>query len=652
MKLFITLLFFVLICRLTNYGQSDKIYLSKESVFSHPVDSLEKRLLTSAGIEKIDLLIELANEIWVASPLKALDYANEALNLSKTHNYKPGLAKSLNALGLTNYTLSRYEVAMRLHVEAMEIAMELNNIEILAATHNHIGMIYWKIKMPEKAIQYFQKFSDYAVKMDDKKLIAKSLNNIGLIYSDQGDPHVGLRYFKDALENSKQIDDYFAMCSSLINMAVVYSKIKDNSKAIIYLFKALDVVANRDNKWLSSIIYNNIGHTYLILEKLDSAVYYSRLGLECAFDLGLKKQISQAYEIISFIYKKQNRFELALSAYEEFVLYKDSVDMEGNLSLMQKLDDMSQSNELREYKIEQENKRLKQESKERGRLHLLYLLIGIIFVISVQLFLIVRNNRRKNRLNTLLAERNRQLQELNNKLQQSEKNLTESNRTKDTLFSIIGHDLRSPFNSLIGFSELLYEEYEELDDTTKKRYISEINMAGTKTFQLLENLLHWSRLQSEKVVLKKEKVSVYNMVSTAVSLVSISASYKRIQIKNIIPESLFVYADSNMISTVFRNLVSNAVKFTPQDGKVQINFTEENDKFIFSVKDSGIGINDKDLKNLFQDNKTAKAGTSGESGTGIGLEICHRFVVKHGGKIWAESTLGKGTSLFFTIPKT
>lgn len=631
--------------------QSKTTNFEKENEKSVLIDSLKNKLLSSSGTKKIDILIALSNEKWEVHPEKALDFANNALTLSKTLNYKQGHAKALEALGASNYTLSNYSIALEHYTDALVIAIELNDNDIIASIYNHIGLVYWKMKIPEKAIEYFEKFADYSRKLMDKKQIASSLNNLGLIYTDQGDSKVALKYFEDALKLSREINDVFAMGSSLTNMGMVYSKIKEHEKAIILFFEALEITDEKDNKWMDAIIYNNIGYTYQSMKNLDSAIYFARLGLEYSLDLGINKQISQSYEILSRVYKSQNRFEQALNAYEEYVAYKDSVYIEDNLSFINKLEEVSESNELREYKIEQENIRLQGESEERNRQHLIYLLIGVVLYISGHLFIIIRSNKKKNKLNALLAERNKQLQELNNRLQESEKELVETNITKDTLFSIIGHDLRSPFNSLIGFSDLLFDEYEELDDETKKRYISEINIAATKTFQLLENLLQWSRLQSGKAVIKPEKVNVYDLVANANSLVAISAIHKSIELINMVEKDMAIVADSNMVYTVFRNLLANAVKFTSENGYIYIAASEENDFYRFSVKDTGIGISDEEKTEIFRRVSATVAGTSGESGTGLGLEICREFITKHGGEIWVESKLGKGSTFFFTIPK-
>jgi len=243
-----------------------------------------------------------------------------------------------------------------------------------------------------------------------------------------------------------------------------------------------------------------------------------------------------------------------------------------------------------------------------------------------------------------------------NALERSEKDLKESNATKDKFFSIIAHDLKSPFSAMIGFSKMLRDNFADFTIHEQKEYINYIYHAVQNTHKLLDNLLLWSRSQKGVIEFKPEKLKLNALSFEIIEFLSEVAADKSISIKDDIPVDIYVRVDSNMLSTILRNLVSNAIKFTPKGGKVIINartITYENTQkdIEISVRDNGIGIADGIQPKLFSIGESSLArGTENESGTGLGLVLCKEFVEKHGGEIRFESEIGRGSTFYFTIP--
>ena len=236
-------------------------------------------------------------------------------------------------------------------------------------------------------------------------------------------------------------------------------------------------------------------------------------------------------------------------------------------------------------------------------------------------------------------------------LKESEAELRESNKTKDKFFSIIAHDLRSPFNSMLGFSELLDNEFDKFDPKQRKHFIGIIHQGLQNTFKLLENLLLWSRSQSGVIDFKPEKINLYLISTETCKLLNQFAENKSIKLINKISENIHIKADKDMLSTIIRNLVSNAIKFTHKEGEISIE-TEIKQQFIeITVKDNGIGISKEIQSKLFDiGENTSIQGTENETGTGLGLILCKEFVEKNGGKIWIESEEGKGSKFIFSMP--
>jgi len=230
--------------------------------------------------------------------------------------------------------------------------------------------------------------------------------------------------------------------------------------------------------------------------------------------------------------------------------------------------------------------------------------------------------------------------------------LRESNASKDKMFSIIAHDLRTPFNGLLAFSDILSNDYDSLTREEVQEYIEVIRDLSQNTFNLLEKLLQWSRLQTGRMEFKPVKIPFREISDNVINLLKANAIGKGIQFSANIEEGLTVYGDSNMVNAVTRNLASNAIKFTPENGTVIITaHTLSGNMAEITVADTGIGINSEDLLKLFRvETQHSTKGTKGETGTGLGLLLCMEFVDRNGGEIRIESEPGKGSRFIFTLP--
>jgi len=236
-------------------------------------------------------------------------------------------------------------------------------------------------------------------------------------------------------------------------------------------------------------------------------------------------------------------------------------------------------------------------------------------------------------------------------LREARQKLQELNATKDKFFSIIAHDLKNPFNALISGSNFLVQHFEELEKNKIKAFIREINNASKYAFNLLENLLEWSRAQTGRVICEPTETDIHRIVSDTMALLKQNAEKKQVHLINEIAPNTSAYADIDMISVIIRNLLSNALKYTNEGGEVRIASKAAGDFMEISVSDTGVGISKEDMDRLFRiDIKYSTAGTDQEQGTGLGLILCKEFVEKNGGKIQVASDIGKGSVFCFTLP--
>ncbi len=270
-----------------------------------------------------------------------------------------------------------------------------------------------------------------------------------------------------------------------------------------------------------------------------------------------------------------------------------------------------------------------------------------------QNFRLLDHARKLNESYAVLEERQQKIQEQSKKLEEANQELKELNTNKDRFFSIIAHDLKNPFNTIFGFAEMLKLKKEKITPEKRDAYIDSIYGSSQKIYNLLENLLEWSRTQNNRILFEPVTFVLKDVLTEAVELQSEHASAKRLSLKLEVEDQLQVFADRHMVSAILRNLISNAIKFTPQSGSILVTAVAADKDVVISVSDSGVGMSDEEQARLFKlDGKLSRAGTEGEEGTGLGLMLCMEFVKQNRGTIWADSKPGKGTTFAFTLPAT
>jgi PAS domain S-box-containing protein len=286
------------------------------------------------------------------------------------------------------------------------------------------------------------------------------------------------------------------------------------------------------------------------------------------------------------------------------------------------------------------------KSGERVYLHLSMFIVpeGMLGNLCIIASDITELKKHQNNLQLLVDEKTADLFKANMELK-------ETNATKDKLFSIIAHDLRGPFTSMLGFSELLIENMHAYDSDKLEKLLHHINSAAKSAYTLLENLLIWARSQNKQLLFKPKKTPIFGIVQEVISSLHSLAIIKNITLKNSCSEDIMATADVNMLTAIIRNLISNAVKFSNPGGVVEITAEMNNDSVKISVIDNGVGMKEEIKNRLFiSGTEMSHTGTAHEKGTGLGLLICSEFVDKHGGRIWVESSPGTGSNFSFTLP--
>jgi PAS domain S-box-containing protein len=265
-------------------------------------------------------------------------------------------------------------------------------------------------------------------------------------------------------------------------------------------------------------------------------------------------------------------------------------------------------------------------------------------------FEIIAFSPRKGQFSTVFTDITEYKEAIKN-VEKSEAKLKELNETKDKFFSIIAHDLKNPFHNILGFVELLYNEFDDYSEDEKKNLLEQIKNSTESAYDLLVNLLEWSRLQLNRVSAKPVEINLQQLIEQEIKGLIPMAQTKNIQIINELDDDAIAFGDSNMIKTVLRNLISNAIKFSYEDNTVTISGNQIPKYMSICVADEGVGIPEEKLENLFKSQiQESTPGTAQEKGTGLGLLLCKEFVEKNKGRIWAESRLGSGSRFNFILP--
>jgi signal transduction histidine kinase len=615
------------------------------------LDSLEKLLDDASTEEKIEIFCELSEKYWQRSYDTSLLMSIHAYTLAIKIDNKELTAKSLNMTGNAYYLMGDFTKSMDHYLQALAIREELGDSNSIASSYNNIGAVYIQMKDHQKALYYLKKAKIIFEALQDEVHLFSIINNIGALYKENAKYDTAYQYLTEAYEIAQRTQDEDNASIALTNLGETSLSMGLLEQSLDYQKRALEISRKLGNKAMMATIYTNLGKTYLETRNYQQAfsAFHESLGL--SEEVNSLPDLRENYHYLSEYYDIQGDYEQALHYYRLYASTKDSINSQEAMIRIKEMESISQAQTL------QQEIALLRKDNEISNLKATRLKNTIFFLAAVSLMIILvfvvyyQKNRLKRETTRLLEEKNKQLEKANSKLQNSEKHLKELNSTKDKFFSIIGHDLRNPLNALLGFSELISGNSRDYTSEEIQRYSKIINEAAKNIHLLIENLLEWSRSQSGNIDYNPEKTELMPMVSEIFKVFEIHADKKGVTLVSEIPQDIVVTADRNLLSAILRNLINNAVKFTPNGGQVRI-FCEQNDSEItISIEDTGIGMSEKQLDNLFRlDSNVTMPGTSEEKGTGLGLILCKEFVDMHNGKIWAFSKPKEGSTFSFTLP--
>ncbi len=629
-------------------------------------DSLAQILPDSKGISKVDLFSRLSDVYQYINTKKSIEYAYLGINLADSLGYKKGLAAcygslgfaninldndkaikftekaldirrkihdnsgiatSLNVLGVIYYYSGDYILSVEYHSQAINIREKIGDEIKTATSYNNVALVYMALENYDTALEYLLKALEIRVNHGDRRGEAIIKTNIGNIYAGLGQDKKAFEYFFDALKINKEIGTLKSEADSHFSIANLYKKLNQKSKAFLYFYNAMNMYKRFEEKNGIANSENGIAELHFEQGNIDSALVHARNAFKYASEINSLENIVNSTDVLQKCYSTKGNFE---KAYEYLSAYKFSIDSLKSDSKLKKLAKLELDYKLQKLSKEQDNK------LHRQNLFIQFLVVILVFV-AIIFVLVLRGLR-------IRRHTNRQLAQLNSKLQ-------EANSTKDKFFSIIAHDLRGPFQTFLGLTNFLIENRDSISDEELTESLESMHSSLRNQFSLLNELLQWSELQSERFELEPELIVLRETVEDVCDALILTAVHKGIQINNKVEPDIMVTADQNMLRLVFRNLISNSIKFTRNDGEIIIAAEKNSDTVEVAVSDSGIGMDNTTLRNLFRiDVHNTQRGTANEKGTGLGLILCKEIVEKHGGLIYAESEPEKGSRFTFTLP--
>jgi len=522
-------------------------------------------------------------------------------------------------------------------LKAIEMYEELEDEKNIALLYNNLGIDYYRLYDYNKTMEYYQKSLDKRIQIADSLGIADSYNNIAMVYDEQKQYDKALEYYKKALLIFDKTGNKSGIADTYNNIAGTFYHIENFGKVLEYALKSLKIREELGDKWEISFTLINIGILDKTLGKTNEAIDYLKRGIKIADETNALSLLGLGYNHLAELYFDSGNFKEAYKYRNLYSAVQDSMFKEesakATAEMQTKYETEKKQKEIELLNKEKDIQALKLTRSENFRIF--FLAISILLVLTA--VLIYNRYRLKIKTNRLLKEKNKQLEI--------------ANATKDKFFTIIAHDLKNPLSGIKIITQSLSENFENITGEELQYYLNELNSSSSNLFDLLGNLLQWARSQTGKLQFKPGEINLFETFNNNLKLLIPLAQKKKISIINEIPKSTSVYADFNMLNTVIRNLVSNALKITGTDGTISIKAVRKNENIQIIVKDTGIGIEKDDISKLFRiDVDISSIGMSEEKGTGLGLILCKELLEKNKGTIWAESEPGKGSEFCFTLP--
>ncbi|MGV8096077.1 MAG: tetratricopeptide repeat protein [Mangrovibacterium sp.] len=613
-------------------------------------------------------------------------YIDVGLEQARKLNSQEYLCIGLNSLAIYHMNGGNYDLAFKLFHETLEMAESANLSELAANSRFNLGTILTSRGDRTDGLKYLLQALAYYESRKEQRLIARIYNNIAVNYHSWKDYNQALHYYRKTLASYLKLNDFVGLAAVSNNIGEIYKDKNEFEKAIPYYQRTIHIADSTGiGEYYKSYGWVGLAETYLLMKEYDLSLQNVNLALKAFERIKMQEGISQAKLILAQIYLHHKRYRESIQAvdsalklaetmgiirmqkmayqvkatiYADQKRYKEAFDMLN--FVVQENDSLYREEQLKELtrlrgelNISEKNKEIQlllknneikdlKIKKQRTQTKYLVALLGLLVALFIIMLVYIRSRK----------QISLQMQEKNQRINDQRLELIKVNATKDKFLSIIGHDLRNPVGAFRDVIGQLADFPEMFPDETRQQVIKELRDEAERTYFLLENLLSWAKNQKNNISYRPEKLDLASLIDNNILLNSRSAERKQIRLKSNVPAGVNIFADHNMANLILRNLISNAIKFTFQNGEVTISAKDTGDFIEISVADNGIGIAEENRPYLFQEiNHISTYGTNNEKGSGIGLVLCREFIEMNGGTITVSSKKNEGSTFTFTLLK-
>lgn len=662
---------------MSNANDSQKSELCYQmAVYASQIDVPKANVLIRESYKyaqkaKNEMMIERAlvhlsiNNQMLGNSSDALDTISIAVRMIEKNNNKVELVYAYGQKAAIFQTLNKYDSAnvyflkslsMYKEAEIIHIGQNMNKYDdstkkemrrlliVYGGTNLDYGMFLINTVSYDGALHVFERAYKAGEFIDHKILMCGASHNIGLCYKNMFKYKEAESYFLKSLKLAEITGHQRYLGIITANLGVLYSDMKKYVESDKFYKRSL-MISEKTGYALSIIdILTHYADLKLVTNNLNEAKSLAERGLKLATKLENLMYMKDNNVILAKIAEKQKDYKTSIYYMKAYVQLYDSLNtLETEAKITEAM--IKYQSELKEKENElllKENTIKKSELANNAKaIKISYIIIALIAAFMVLLLISLRYRIIKNNI----------IKKQNLELQKQTEELTELNDTKDKFFSIMAHDLKNPVSTFKTITEMLSTNSLAFSDAEKNELLVSMTASAKHLLVLLDNLLTWSRSQTGKIVFSPEYVNLKDILDNSIALLHNSAINKSIELVNFVKDDIKLFADANMLATVIRNLVSNAVKFTPEGGKVSLNTEIFKDKIRICIKDTGVGMNAEQSANLFMlSTNISTKGTRNETGTGLGLIICKEFIDKHSGSISVESKIGEGTIFLIDLP--
>jgi len=576
--------------------------------------------------------------------LEALNMYDESIQYLDPKEDAMEIAQGFINIGNVFVLLGRYERALEYFRMALEISEMQNSRTDIALCLANSGVIQNKCGNYPEALRLYRRAMQVAETIHDPVQTSNCLINIGTNYADMGQPEIALDYVERGMQIKVELGDERAISNCLIHLAEIYHQMGDYNRAIALFTEAVPEKEKLGDQEGLVRCYLGTGAALMQTERYREAQSLIGRAIESARMIGSIEHLARGY---------MHRRDIAVtmgdyrSAFEYADLHHHYMDSLMNEATARAVVEMEFRNKSLALEQENENLRIRTTLTEelmKKRSAFLYSIAGLTALLAAGLILVIHFLRKIRSYSHRLEEKNIVITRQNMKLDTM-------NRNKDRMMSIIAHDLRGTIGNQLTAIEFLHSlDHTENEETDQDTILGNLKNSSAYSLELLENLLHWSRLGEENYNIHPEQVDLNALVNICLTLFSETVKKKQLEVRLISGDPIRCRVDRIMMETIIRNLLSNAIKFSDPGGKITVKMNMEGEMIRFSVEDQGMGMSEEEIRKITEKGGYTRRGTAGEKGAGIGLTLVREFIARHGGNLEISSKPGTGSTLEIVFP--